>query len=103
VMISYSLSMIPAWRQVLEAAMGHLKPGGRLHVVDFGNQELLPGIARTLLKRWLAMFDVTPRDELERALSAMAKTSGADLKFERPFRGYAQYAVLTLRAAPKAP
>ena len=93
VMISYSLSMIPDWRQVLQAAASRLKPGGRLHVVDFGNQERLPGIARTLLQRWLALFDVTPRDDLERELSVMAKTSGADLTFERPFRGYAQYAV----------
>lgn len=96
VMISYSLSMIPDWRHVLETAAGRLKPGGSLHIVDFGNQEGLPEIARTLLKRWLAMFDVTPRDDLERALSVLVKTSGGHLKFERPFRGYAQYAVLTL-------
>jgi S-adenosylmethionine-diacylgycerolhomoserine-N-methlytransferase len=103
VMISYSLSMIPDWRQVLPAAVGRLKPGGSLHIVDFGDQGRLPGIARTLLRRWLAMFDVTPRDDLERALSVMVKTSGADLKFERPFRGYAQYAVLTLPPEPTTP
>ena len=103
VMISYSLSMIPDWRRVLRAAASRLKPGGSLHIVDFGAQERLPGIFRTLLERWLSMFDVTPRDELERELSAMAQASGAGLKFERPFRGYAQYAVLTLRPAPKAP
>ena len=101
VMISYSLSMIPDWRQVLEAAARRLKAGGRLHIVDFGNQERLPGIAGTLLKRWLALFDVTPRDDLERELSAMARTSNADLKLERPFRGYSQYAVLTLPPQPK--
>ena len=48
VMISYSLSMIPDWRRVLQAAVNRLTPGGRLHVVDFGNQERLPGIARAL-------------------------------------------------------
>jgi S-adenosylmethionine-diacylgycerolhomoserine-N-methlytransferase len=100
IFISYSLSMIPDWRGVLHAAAGHLNPGGRLHVVDFGNQERLPDVARALLRRWLAMFDVTPRDDLERALSAMAETANADLTFERPFRGYAQYAVLTLSAKP---
>jgi S-adenosylmethionine-diacylgycerolhomoserine-N-methlytransferase len=101
VMISYSLSMIPDWRHVLQAAASRLKPGGSLHIVDFGNQERLPGMARALLKRWLAMFDVAPRDDLERALSVMAKTHRADLKFERPFRGYAQYAVLTIPPKPK--
>jgi S-adenosylmethionine-diacylgycerolhomoserine-N-methlytransferase len=102
VMISYSLSMIPTWTKVLEAALGHLKPGGRLHIVDFGSQEKLPGIARTLLLRWLTLFDVTPRDNLERMLATMAAGSRADLRFERPFRGYAQYAVLTLPSGPKA-
>jgi S-adenosylmethionine-diacylgycerolhomoserine-N-methlytransferase len=101
VMISYSLSMIPDWMRVLEAAATRLTPGGRLHVVDFGSQERLPEIARALLRRWLAMFDVTPRDDLESVLSAMADTSGASLKFERPFRGYAQYAVLTFPPEPK--
>jgi S-adenosylmethionine-diacylgycerolhomoserine-N-methlytransferase len=103
IMISYSLSMIPNWKGVLEAAIGRLKLGGRLHIVDFGRQERLPGIARMLLLRWLKLFDVTPRDDLEHVLSAMAATSGAGLKFERPFRGYAQYAVLTLPSGPAKP
>jgi S-adenosylmethionine-diacylgycerolhomoserine-N-methlytransferase len=103
VMISYSLSMIPNWNRVLEAAISRLKPGGRLHIVDFGQQECLPGIARVLLLRWLKLFDVTPRDDLERVLLATARASGAVLSFERPFRGYAQYAVLTLPSGPKHP
>jgi S-adenosylmethionine-diacylgycerolhomoserine-N-methlytransferase len=96
VMISYSLSMIPDWRRVLEMAASRLKPGGSLHIVDFGDQQRLPGVTRMLLKRWLAMFDVTPRDDLQRELSAMADAAGADLTFERSFRGYSQYAVLRL-------
>jgi S-adenosylmethionine-diacylgycerolhomoserine-N-methlytransferase len=103
VLISYSLSMIPDWRGVLQAAASHVKPGGRLHIVDFGRQERLPGVARTLLRRWLAMFDVTPRDDLEGVLSAMADRSGASLTFARPFRGYAQCAVLTLPPGPATP
>ena len=103
VMISYSLSMIPDWRRVLGAAAARLKPGGRLHLVDFGRQERLPGIARTLLRQWLAMFDVTPRDDLEHELSAMAGAAGAKLRFERPFRGYAQYGVLTFPPEPGTP
>jgi S-adenosylmethionine-diacylgycerolhomoserine-N-methlytransferase len=103
IFVSYSLSMIPDWRRVLETAASHLNPGGRLHIVDFGNQERLPAVARALLLRWLAVFDVTPRDDLERLLSDLADASGADLEFERPFRGYAQYAVLTLPSDPETP
>jgi S-adenosylmethionine-diacylgycerolhomoserine-N-methlytransferase len=103
VFVSYSLSMIPEWCRVLEGAASHLGPGGRLHIVDFGNQERLPAAARALLLRWLAMFDVTPRDDLEHVLVDLADTSGAGLIFGRPYRGYAQYAVLTFTAEPKNP
>jgi S-adenosylmethionine-diacylgycerolhomoserine-N-methlytransferase len=103
IFISYSLSMIPDWQGVLAAAVERLKPGGRLHVVDFGNQQRLPAFARALLLRWLKMFDVAPRDDLEAVLSAMAERAGADLKFERPFRGYAQCVVLTLAPEPTTP
>ena len=102
VMISYSLSMIPDWPRVLEAAKACLKPGGRLHIVDFGNQERLPRWVRLSLLRWLTIFDVTPRAELERVLSSLAVDAGAKLRFERPFRGYAQYAVLTFPPVPGA-
>jgi S-adenosylmethionine-diacylgycerolhomoserine-N-methlytransferase len=100
VMISYSLSMIPGWNRVIDSAISRLKPGGRLHIVDFGQQERLPNVARQLLLRWLQMFDVTPRDDLERVLRGVSESTRADLKFERPFRGYAQYAVLTLPPGP---
>src|SRR5260370_6716180 len=103
VMIFYSLSMIPDWRRVLQAAASRLKPGGRLHIVDFGDQERLPDMAGALLRRWLALFDVTPLDCLDRELSAMADIAGANLRFERPFRGDAQCAVMTLSPGPRAP
>jgi S-adenosylmethionine-diacylgycerolhomoserine-N-methlytransferase len=98
VMISYSLSMIPDWHAVLQRAASSLRAGGHLHIVDFGDQAGLPRITRSLLRRWLTMFDVTPRDELEGALQNIAVASGARLQFERPFRGYAQSAVLTFPA-----
>jgi S-adenosylmethionine-diacylgycerolhomoserine-N-methlytransferase len=103
VMISYSLSMIPDWRIVLRAAANHIKPGGRLHVVDFGHQDGLPAIAKTLLRRWLALFDVAPRDDLEFELSALAEATGAQLTFQAPFRGYAQYGVLAFPAEATSP
>lgn len=103
VLVSYSLSMIPNWRRVLEGAASRLKPGGRLHVVDFGSQEQMPAMVRALLRRWLTLFDVTPRDELESVLSAMADSSGAHLQFERLLRDYTQYAVLTLPQEPRKP
>jgi len=87
IFISYSLSMIPDWRRVLDAAMSHLAADGSLHVVDFGDQGRLPRTFRTLLSRWLALFDVSPRGDLEQALHHLADRAGADLRYEQPLRG----------------
>ena len=69
VMISYALSMIPLWRETLAQAFDVLAPGGSLHVVDFGECDGLPDPFKAALRRWLAMFDVTPRYDLRDALA----------------------------------
>jgi S-adenosylmethionine-diacylgycerolhomoserine-N-methlytransferase len=96
VFVSYSLSMIPQWEAVIDHALSVLGLGGELHIVDFGAQSRLPGVFRTLLRRWLAVFHVTPRDELEPAFRTRAHARNALLIFARPYRDYAQYAVLRL-------
>jgi S-adenosylmethionine-diacylgycerolhomoserine-N-methlytransferase len=94
IFISYSLSMIPQWRTVASTAIAHLAPDGELRIIDFGRQERLPAAFRRLLWRWLSAFHVEPRDDLEAMLRASAAASGATITFARPYRGYAQYAVL---------
>jgi S-adenosylmethionine-diacylgycerolhomoserine-N-methlytransferase len=93
IFVSYSLSMMPGWQAVLARALGWLVPGGELHIVDFGGQEALPGWFRAGLRQWLSLFHVTPRDELEQELSVLGLQAGALTAIERPYRGYAQYAV----------
>jgi S-adenosylmethionine-diacylgycerolhomoserine-N-methlytransferase len=45
VFFSYSLSMIPPWRQALmQQALAVVAPSGRLLVVDFGEQERAAGV-----------------------------------------------------------
>jgi S-adenosylmethionine-diacylgycerolhomoserine-N-methlytransferase len=94
IFISYSLSMIPQWQSVVSAAISHLAPNGELRIIDFGGQERLPAACRRLLWRWLSAFHVAPRDDLEAMLKASAAACGATLTFARPYRGYAQYAVV---------
>jgi S-adenosylmethionine-diacylgycerolhomoserine-N-methlytransferase len=62
-LFSYSLSMIPDWKQAIKAAQASLAPGGKVHVVDFGDLRGL-GWGRPLLLAWLALFHVAPRVEL---------------------------------------
>lgn len=96
VFIAYSLSMIPDWQSVLDRALAALAPGGELHVVDFGGQRQLPVWFRRALRAWLLRFHVRPRDGLEAALKQAAAARGATLEHSRPFRDYAQRAVLRL-------
>lgn len=66
IVFSYSLSMIPDWRRALTAARASLAPDGWIHVVDFGDLDGLPPVARRLLKAWLEQFHVAPRETLLR-------------------------------------
>jgi S-adenosylmethionine-diacylgycerolhomoserine-N-methlytransferase len=63
---SYSLSMIPDWRAALFAAANALSAEGLIHIVDFGDLKTLPG--RGILRAWLKLFHVTPREVLLQAL-----------------------------------
>lgn len=62
-LFSYSLSMIPDWKQALDAACAALAPTGRIQIVDFGDLTGL-GVGRALLLAWLRLFHVAPRVEL---------------------------------------
>ena len=94
VFISYALSMIPPWRTAMQRAVDAVAPGGRLHVVDFGEQEELPRWFKRGLRAWLGKFSVEPRAALGPELASVAARCGLSMRCERLYRGYATYAVL---------
>lgn len=65
---SYSLSMIPDWKQALKAAQDALAAGGRVHAVDFGDLKGLGSLGERILHGWLGLFHVAPREELLKAI-----------------------------------
>jgi S-adenosylmethionine-diacylgycerolhomoserine-N-methlytransferase len=92
---SYSLSMIPPWREALDQAFAVVEPsGGRLMIVDFGEQQRLPAWFRRMLFGWLAKFHVSPRAELGSTLSALAREKGGRLVLRQLHRDYARFAEL---------
>lgn len=97
VLLSYSLSMIPDWERALRLAAAQVRPGGALHVVDFGDQTGLPRWFRRMLHTWLARFHVAPRLDLPERMQALADEQGMQLHFEYPYRDYARYGVLTCK------
>ena len=91
---SYTLSMIPDWITALERAAAAVPLGGSLLIADFGDQRDLPGWFRILLRRWLAIFSVTPRNDLEAVMRKLAGERGLHCDFHRLYRGYAFIAAL---------
>ena len=94
IFISYSLSMIPEWQAVARQAHSLLSACGELHILDFGDQIDFPDWFSVALRKWLALFEVVPRDELEAELTLLAWQTRSTLVFERPHNGYAQYAIV---------
>lgn len=92
--MSYTLSMIPGWELALEEAMGALTREGRLHIVDFGQQERLPRYFRALLAAWLRQFHVSPRAALPVVLEDLARRHQRTVDLRAHYRGYAWEAVL---------
>lgn len=89
VLVSYALSMIPPWREALAQAIDVVADGGALEIVDFGDQAGLPRLLRVGLRRWLAAFDVTPRDALGDEAAALAQQRGARAQAFALYGGYA--------------
>jgi len=79
IVFSYSLSMIPDWRKALAAAHAALAPGGKVHVVDFGDLKGLGRLGEGLLRFWLKLFHVAPREELLRSIEADTGAGGLRL------------------------
>jgi SAM-dependent methyltransferase len=89
IFFSYSLSMIPAWPLALTAAFQHLKPKGRLYIVDFFDQADLPGWFAGLLTRWLRHFGVVHRPELLGHLVGLAQRNEIEIDIAPLYRRYA--------------
>jgi len=94
VFMSYTLSMIPPWQEAIEQGAACLAPGGSLHIVDFGQYERLPALAKRLHFKSLNDFHVYPRRELPAVLKRVAEAQGLRLAFEPLYRGYAWSAEL---------
>jgi S-adenosylmethionine-diacylgycerolhomoserine-N-methlytransferase len=73
VLFAYSLTMIPDWPRAIECAVRHLKPGGRLVVLDFGAFRGW-GPLGAAMRAWLRANHVeTLRPYIERLREALPK------------------------------
>ena len=88
IFFSYSISMIPPWRESIDNALKNLKSGGELFIVDFYDQADLPAPFRRFLKWWLSKFHVQFWPELMPHLHSIKKSGLVSLHIEPLFRRY---------------
>ncbi|MFD1199449.1 class I SAM-dependent methyltransferase [Brucella gallinifaecis] len=98
IFISYAISMIPQWQPVIAESIRHLKPGGELHIVDFGDQQKLPRWFKKALFTWLKWFHVTPRNDLLSVTGHMAQEQNASSTHKVLYRGFTW--IVTIRSRP---
>ncbi|ALH80257.1 methyltransferase [Sphingopyxis macrogoltabida] len=89
IVISYALSMIPDWATALAHAARYLAPGGRIEIIDFGQQDRLPTLWKRAFFGWLAHFHVVPRADLGRVIAGLARETGMAGHCRSMARGYA--------------
>jgi S-adenosylmethionine-diacylgycerolhomoserine-N-methlytransferase len=94
IFFSYTLSMIPRWRDAIAHVAGMLSAHGQLHAVDFGQCEDLGRLFKAMLFGWLRQFHVEPRGDLETAFRTLADRDGRQMGFAKGYRGYSWHASL---------
>jgi S-adenosylmethionine-diacylgycerolhomoserine-N-methlytransferase len=88
IFFSYSISMIPPWRESIDNALRNLNPGGELFIVDFYDQADLPAPFRKFLKWWLSKFHVRFWPELMPHLRSLEERGLVSVRIEPLFRRY---------------
>lgn len=88
IFFSYSISMIPPWRESIDNALANLKQGGELFIVDFYDQADLPAPFGKFLKWWLSKFHVQFWPGLMPHLHSLEKSGIVSLRIEPLFRRY---------------
>jgi S-adenosylmethionine-diacylgycerolhomoserine-N-methlytransferase len=98
IFFSYSISMIPPWRESINNALRNLRPGGELFIVDFYDQADLPAPFRKFLKWWLSNFHVQFWPELIPHLRSLEGDSVLSVEIQPLSRRYSFIAKLVKTA-----
>lgn len=92
---SYSITMIPPWRESIENALSNVKPGNKVYIVDFYDQAKLPKWFQKMLQTWLKQFHVQFWDDLMPYLESLEKQGKVKLKITEVFKRYSFIAEMT--------
>lgn len=85
---SFSISMIPPWKESIENALENLKSSGSLYIVDFYDQKNLPVWFRKILQTWLRQFHVKYPQDLIPFLKELERNNRGKLAVRSIFQSY---------------
>ncbi len=85
---SYSISMIPTWKESIGNALKNLKSGRSVYIVDFYDQKDLPIWFRKILQSWLKQFHVKYPDKLIPFLTELERKGFGNLNVTSVFKSY---------------
>ncbi|CAN5328811.1 class I SAM-dependent methyltransferase [soil metagenome] len=86
---SYSISMIPSWREAIANALKNLKNGRSFYIVDFYDQRDLSASFRRILQSWLKLFHVKFPPDLMPYLENLEKQNLGKLSVISIYKSYA--------------
>jgi S-adenosylmethionine-diacylgycerolhomoserine-N-methlytransferase len=89
IFFSYSLSMMPAWKEALNAAFENLSPGGGLFAVDFYNQASWPRPMKAAMVKWLSLFHVRFHPDMMKEFERHFAMHNSKLDVSSILHGYA--------------
>lgn len=92
---SYSISMIPPWKESIANALANLKQGGSLYIVDFYDQKDLPAWFKKLLQGWLKQFHVQFWGDLMPHLESLEREGLGKLEIIPLYKRYSFIAKFT--------
>ena len=89
VYFSYSITMIPYWKEAIANSLNNLKSGKSFYIVDFYDQRDLSTPFRRILQGWLKIFDVIYPEKLISHLEYLEKQNLGKLSVSSIYKSYA--------------
>lgn len=85
---SYSISIIPPWKESIKNALENLKSGRSFYIVDFYDQHDLPAWFRKILQGWLKQFHVKYPENLIPHLEDLERKGFGKLTVKSIYKSY---------------
>lgn len=93
IVFSYTLSIIPPWKESIDHSLEVLADDGKILIVDFSGMSGMPGWFQKLIFWWLSKFHVYYKPEILEYLRTLVEEGKGTLNVKHLYNGYAYKAV----------